>query len=137
VSANTRQNPRYALEVDAEVRLGEPDRKVLPIRTRDVSRGGLAFYAPTQIASASEVTISMALVFDEKTFSEPLQVRARVVWCTPFGEGRFQVGTCFLNMTGEQRSYLELFLRYLKEGARSEEPENEKDEKDKDEEAFG
>jgi hypothetical protein len=110
---NSRQSPRYALEIDAEIRL---DGKVLPVRTRDVSRGGLCFAASYTIPSSTELMISMSLVFDEKTFSEPLQVRARVVWCTPLGEARYQVGTCFLNMTGEQRSYLELFLRYLKEG---------------------
>jgi hypothetical protein len=57
----------------------------------------------------------MALVFDEETFSEPLDVRARVVWCTPLG-AKYQIGTTFLGLTNENRTYLDMFLRYLKEG---------------------
>jgi hypothetical protein len=109
---DARAHPRYACEIDAEVRL--PGRKV-PARTHDVSRGGMAFTADQAIPSGSEVQISMALVFDEETFSEPLDVRARVVWCTPLGQ-RFQIGTSFIGLTNENRNYLEMFLRYLREG---------------------
>lgn len=112
MSSDLRAHPRYALEVDAEVSLH--DRKI-PARTSDVSRGGLAFTADASVPFGTEVHISMALVFDEETFSEPLDVRARVVWCTPLGP-RFQIGTTFLGLTNENRTYLEMFLRYLKEG---------------------
>jgi PilZ domain-containing protein len=111
---STRAHPRYALEVDAQVRLKD---QVLPARTKDVSRGGLCFTGETPIPAGSDVEVSLALVFDEHTFSEPLVLRARVVWCTTLDETRHQVGTAFVNLTSEQRAYLDLFLRYLKEGA--------------------
>lgn len=57
----------------------------------------------------------MSLVFDEDTFSEPLELPARIVWCTPLGD-KFQLGASFLPMTSEQLSYLAMFLRYLREG---------------------
>jgi hypothetical protein len=112
-SEKPRAHPRYAVEIDAEVSAG-PTR--IPVRTRDVSRGGLAFVAPAALKPGDEVGISMSLVFSESSFSEPLRVRARVVWSTELGPGRHQIGTAFTNFTGEQRSNLELFLRFLREG---------------------
>jgi PilZ domain len=108
-----RAHPRYAVEIDAEVTAG--DTRV-PVRTRDVSRGGLAFVSTMALPAGSEVGLSMSLVFSESSFSEPLRVRARVVWSTELGPGRHQIGTAFTNFTGEQRSNLDLFLRFLREG---------------------
>jgi hypothetical protein len=112
-SENTRAHPRYAVEIDAEVSAGHVR---VPVRTRDVSRGGLAFLSPEALVGGQEVGISMSLVFSESQFSEPLRVRARIVWSTDLGTGRHQIGTAFTNLTGEQRSNLDLFLRYLREG---------------------
>jgi hypothetical protein len=114
-----RAHPRYALEIDASVTFGS-DR--LPVRTRDVSRGGLCFAAKRAIPLGEVVHISMSLVFDEATFSEPLDLRARVVWCTALGDAH-QVGTSFLGLTAEGRAYLDMFLRYLKEGLERHEAE--------------
>jgi hypothetical protein len=111
-----RAHPRYAHEVDCTVRHGE---RTIPARSRDVSRGGLCLASPTPIPLGAEVTMSIALVFDEQTFSEPLALRARVVWCTQIG-GMHQIGTSFIGLTAEGRHYLEMFLRYLKEGQRRE-----------------
>ena len=116
-SENNRAHPRYAVEIDAQVTTPSGP---LPVRTRDVSRGGLAFTAPHALASGQEVAISMALVFSENSFSEPLKVRARIVWSTELTPGRHQIGTAFTHMTGEQRSYLSLFLRFLEEGKEKE-----------------
>jgi len=112
-SENTRAHPRYAVEIDAEVTDGHLR---VPVRTRDVSRGGLAFLSTKPLARGAEVGISMSLVFSESSFSEPLRPRARVVWCTEIGPDRQQIGTAFTNLTGEQRSNLDLFLQYLREG---------------------
>jgi hypothetical protein len=120
MSADNRAHPRYALEVDAEVRHAGGK---IPARTRDVSRGGGCLSIPVGLPLGAEVTISIALVFDEETFSEPLALRARVVWCTPIGD-RHQLGVTFIGMTAEQRHYLEMFLRYLREGQRREAQEH-------------
>jgi hypothetical protein len=135
MSSQTRAHPRYALEIDAEVVF---DRERLPVRTRDVSRGGLCFIAPVGLPLGKEITLNMALVFDEATFSEPLLLRARVVWCTGLGDTQFQVGTTFLGMTGESRAYLEMVLRYLKEGkTREREAAQAASDDDDDGEVFG
>jgi hypothetical protein len=115
-ASEPREHPRFALEVDASIDVG--DRQI-PVRTRDLSRGGLCFVATSPVAAGAEVRMTLALVFDEATFSESLAVRARVVWCTPLAEGQYQLGTCFLGLTADNRTYLDLFLRYLKEGSRA------------------
>ena len=114
MSSEARSHPRYALEVDAEVRTASGN---LPARTRDVSRGGLALTLPEALPLGTEVVLNLALVFDEETFSEPLLLRARVVWCTRIAD-RHQIGTTFVSMTNEQRAYLDMFMRYLTEGKR-------------------
>ena len=45
--AEPRAHPRYAVEIDAEVRSGA---QVIPARTRNVSRGGLALLVHQPIA---------------------------------------------------------------------------------------
>jgi hypothetical protein len=123
-----RSSPRFALEIDAEVTF--QNRKI-PVRTRDLSRGGLCFHASAAMPVGADLEMQVSLVFEEETFSEPLHIRTRVVWCTPIAATSFQVGTCFVGLTGEQRSYLDLFLRYLKEGqARHQAPEPAVDEDD-------
>ena len=109
----TRAHPRFAVEVDAEVRLVD---RVIPARTRNVSRGGICFVTREAIPLGTEVVLNMALVFDEQTFSEPLLVRSRIVWCTDLGGGRWQVGTTFFGLTQDNRAYLDMFLRYLRAG---------------------
>lgn len=112
MTQSTRQYPRYAIEAAIEF--------VTPAggtrgRSKNVSRGGLAANVERPLPPGLRVDVRMSLVFDEGTFSEPLVLPARVVWCTPLGH-TFQVGTAFLPMTTDQRSYLAMFLRYLKEG---------------------
>ncbi len=114
MSSDARAHPRYALEVDAEVRTATGS---IPARTRDVSRGGLALTLSDALPLGTEVMLNLALVFDEETFSEPLLLRARVVWCTRLAD-KHQIGTTFVSMTTEQRAYLDMFMRYLTEGKR-------------------
>jgi hypothetical protein len=106
-----RADPRYALEIDAEITVGD-DR--FPARTRDVSRGGLSFLFPRPVTVGAAVGIAVSLVSEERALSEPLALRGRVVWCTPIA-GNHQVGVTFVSLTGDQRVYLELFLRYLED----------------------
>ncbi len=108
--AGTRAHPRYALEIDAEVRIGE--RKI-PARTRNISRGGLAISARHRLPIGAGVTISLALVFDEESMSEPLPLQGRVVWCSPIAEDAYQLGLMFVGVRSEERSYVDMFIRYL------------------------
>jgi hypothetical protein len=81
-------------------------------RSKNVSEGGLAANVTRPVPPGSQVLVRMSLVFDEDSFSEPLALPARVVWCTPIG-AMFQLGASFLPMSGEKQSYLAMFLRYL------------------------
>lgn len=109
---SVRQYPRYAIE--AEIELVTAAGKTRG-RTKNVSRGGLSASVERPVPPGLRVNVRMSLVFDEDTFSEPLVIPARIVWCTPLGE-RFQVGAAFLPMDQEQVAYLAMFLRYLEEG---------------------
>jgi hypothetical protein len=135
MASETRAHPRYALELDAEIRL--PDR-VIPGRSRDVSRGGLCLSLVEALPLGTEIWLNLALVFDEETFSEPLLIRARVVWCTELDD-KHQVGVTYVGMTTEQRAYLDMFLRYLTEGKRraAMEADDSGDIEDKNENPFG
>src|SRR5262249_3355337 len=105
--------PRFALEVDAEIHA--PD-KTLPARTNNVSRGGLCFLAAEPIPVGTSVDLTLALVFDAETHSEPLALRARIVWCTRMADARHQIGASFGQTTGEQRAYINLFIDFLARG---------------------
>jgi Tfp pilus assembly protein PilZ len=107
-----RADPRYALEIDAEITVGD---ERFPARTRDLSRGGLSFHAPRPVTVGAAVGIAVSLVSEDRALSEPLALRGRVVWCTPVAGDRHQVGVSFVSLTGDQRVYLELFLRYLED----------------------
>ena len=103
-----------AAEVDVEVSSGD---KSLPARTTDISAGGLCIEIPEALPFGSDVILTLSLVFDENTMSEPLKICARVVWCTQLDEKRFQLGTSFASITNQSRGYLNMFLRYLSQGA--------------------
>jgi Tfp pilus assembly protein PilZ len=113
-----RAHPRFALEIDAEVRTGQ---FIVPARTRNVSRGGLAITTQKSLPVGAVVTVSLSLVFGargaETAMSEPLPLQGRVVWCSPVdteqGAG-FQLGVMFVGIRSEERSYVDMFLRYLK-----------------------
>ena len=109
-----RQYPRYALK--AEIEIVAPT--AMKGRARNLSRGGLCADFPAQVAAGTEVELRLWLVFDTDTFSEPLEVPARVVWCTGVGD-HFQVGAQWGTLDSEQVSYLEMFLRFLEEGDRA------------------
>ncbi len=108
-----RAHPRYAVEIDAEFR---GDFGKVAARTRDISSGGMACWANAPLVAGTEPEVALSLVFSEKEFSEPLVLRARIVWSTPMGNGKHQLGCAFTGMNRDSRQYLEMFLRYLQEG---------------------
>ena len=115
MSRTERQFPRYATEAQVIVRREgtEPAQG----RTTNLSRGGLGATMGGPIAVGASVEVAIALVFGEDQYSEPLSLPARVAWCTQLGEG-WQIGVAFRAL-GDRGPYLDLFLRYLADGARS------------------
>jgi len=110
-----RQFPRYALEAAVTLLCGP---RSLRGRTSNLSRGGLCATFAENLAIGGRVDVELALVFENDALSEPLSLRARVVWCTAF-EQRYQVGLAFLPTPGDAGRFLDMFLEFLAEGRRS------------------
>lgn len=81
-------------------------------RTTNLSRGGLCTDLTAAIPVGSDVVVNIALVFDQGTRSEALQLDARVVWSTSV-DGTRQTGLSFQRLQPVQAEYLQLFLQYL------------------------
>ncbi len=113
MTAQQRQFPRYAIE--ATVTLTDGGRSVTG-RTQNVSRGGACAMTPSAVSVGGRIEIELVLVFGEGQMSEPLRIPGRVVWCTAV-EKSFQVGLSFAGLSADQLKYLDLFLKYLEEGA--------------------
>ncbi len=134
IELGRRQHERFAVKVEAEV---QTDAGTFPATTRDLSRGGVCFVVAEPLERGSFFTMSLSLVLGENTFSEPLVVQGRVVWCTDTDEGH-QIGASLAALDGETREYLQMFLNFLAEGlqvgdeegdeAGDEEPEDEDEE---------
>ena len=115
-----RQFPRFAIEAELVIvtRGGSSHRG----RTSNLSRGGMCAFVDEPVASGQTVDIEISLVFAEGHTSESLTLPARVVWCTALGASH-QIGVSFLALLAGQREYLELFLRFLAEGAQQLRPD--------------
>jgi hypothetical protein len=59
-----------------------------------------------------ELLIDLILLIGPTSTSEPLPLRARVVWCTPISQA-FQIGAMFEKLSRKEHTFLEMFLRYL------------------------
>jgi hypothetical protein len=109
MTADLREHPRYAVAVSCEL---SHEGKVLRGQTKDLSRGGISLLLDQPVPISTVADLSAALIFGDNTFSEPLHVKAVVVWCTKLGP-RWQIGAKFSKVTRETRTYLDLFLRFL------------------------
>jgi hypothetical protein len=107
-----RQHPRYAIELDAQIDLGE---RVVAGRTRDISIGGFSMLADEPVPVHSDCEIKLALVFSQNEFSEQLVLPASIVWCTALKQAH-QIGVKFGELTPQTRDYLDLFVRFLEGG---------------------
>jgi len=110
MTEDLRRHPRFAVDVQANVRTN--DGRKLPARTRDLSRSGICLITTHALAQREELLIDLILLIGPSSSSEPLPLRARVVWCTPISQA-FQVGAMFENLSRKEQSFLEMFLRYL------------------------
>ena len=102
-----------------------------PGRTRNLSQGGLCCDIEGGLPLGADCGLRLSLVFDENTFSEPLELTGRVVWSTPLAGGSSQIGLTFTGMNQDLRHYLQMFRRFLedsrnKDGADSTDEEPEK-----------
>ena len=106
-----RANPRFACDVETEVRL--EDGRVLPARAQDISFSGVCVVAAEPAPPRSRATFALRLVM-EWAETEPLELPGVVVWCTRTRDGH-QIGARFdpQAMGDEAWQRLDVFLRFL------------------------
>ena len=105
-----RRYPRFHIDVEASVHTSD-GRKLLA-RTRDLSRSGICLIASDSLGTGERLSIELVLLLGPTSSSEPLPLRARVVWCTSIS-GAFQVGAMFDKLSVKEAAFLDMFLRYL------------------------
>jgi hypothetical protein len=118
-----RVSPRFAVHLATEI--ATVDGRVHPGTSRNLSRDGLCVEIGAPIPAGDGVTVRVTLVFDADRTSEPLDLPARVVWCTPFGDSSHQVGCQLLQLSSETLIDLDMFLRYLEQQAPSDSDDDE------------
>jgi hypothetical protein len=106
-----RRHQRYAVDVQATLGIGSLR---VQARTRDISRTGICLISTEPLTPGTLAPLELVLAFGEGSYSEPLSLSARIVWCTELG-GSFQVGAMFDDVTDQQDGFLEMFLQYLGE----------------------
>jgi hypothetical protein len=114
--ADKRGSPRFAVQLTAEIVAA--GGRVHRGESRNLSRTGLCLEIVEALVTGDDVVVRVTLMFDDDRSSEPLELPARVVWCTSFGDAH-QVGTQFRPMTEDRATYLDMFLRYLEQQAAS------------------
>jgi c-di-GMP-binding flagellar brake protein YcgR len=110
--ADKRQHPRYAIELDAEITVGDV---VAAGRTHDISKGGFSMLAKKAVPVHAPGQVKLALVFSENEFSEQLVLPATAMWCTPI-KNAYQIGVKFVMLDPQNRGYLDLFIKFLDGG---------------------
>jgi PilZ domain-containing protein len=104
-----REHPRFETVLDCEIAHG--DRRMRG-HTHDLSRGGISVEVAEPIEVSSVVDLALSLVFSVGAASEPLDVKAVIVWCTRLGDS-YQVGAKFALLSHQTRSFLDVFLKFL------------------------
>jgi len=105
-----RRYPRVHVDVQGNVHT--VDGRKLIARTRDLSRSGICIITTDALAPGEKLRIELVLLLGSGSSSEPLPLRARVVWCTAIG-GAYQIGAVFDGLTTKESAFLDMFLRYL------------------------
>jgi hypothetical protein len=109
-SNDLRRSPRVTVDVQANIHT--VDGRKLIARTRDLSRSGICIITTEALAAGEKLRIELVLLLGNSSSSEPLPLRARVVWCTAIASA-FQIGAMFDTLTVKESAFLDMFMRYL------------------------
>jgi len=107
-----RRATRYDVEVSAEVYTTEA---VLPASTRNLSETGVCFDVDQELQEDGTVGVSLFLVSDgiEDPDAEPLNIRAKVIWCSEREDTGFSAGMRFEELDDKGASVIKDFLSQL------------------------
>ncbi len=108
-----RNAARFEVEVAAEVY--SANAAVLPANTRNLSNTGCCIETTQGLEENSTIGVSLFLTTDgiEDPDTEPLNVKAVVMWATEVDESGFTAGVRFEDMTEENTVLLQQFLEAL------------------------
>jgi hypothetical protein len=103
---------RFNVEVAAEV---YTPGQVLAATTRNLSNTGVCLEINSGLEEGSIVGISLFFTADgiEDPDSEPLNVKASVIWCAQKDDANYSAGACFESLTDDDKSLLGEFLAAL------------------------
>lgn len=107
-----RAHQRFSVQMEAKI---FSDDRLHVALTRDLSRGGICFTLLEPLQVGSPFTVELALIFSENTFSEPLVLSGKVIWCTKVDQG-YQIGAVFFTLDETAQDYLNMFLSFLLRG---------------------
>jgi hypothetical protein len=107
-----RRAHRYDVAVSAEVYTA---RAVLPASTRNLSESGVCFDLDEALGEDAVVGVSLFLVSDgiEDPDAEPLNVKAKVVWCSEREDAGFSAGMRFEELPETGQTVIKGFLSQL------------------------
>ena len=107
-----RKAARYEVAVAAEVYTAE---EVLPASTRNLSETGVCFDLGQSLAEDATVGVSLFLVSDgiEDPDAEPLNIKAKVVWCSEREDTGFSAGMRFEELSADGTDTIKSFLSQL------------------------
>jgi hypothetical protein len=106
---DSRREERRPVDIKATISV---DGRAVPARTRDISRSGICLLSDTEIPCDTELQIQLVLSLGIDKISEPLMVTGRTIWCTAMF-GRYQIGVIFVQIDGNRRRFLDLFMRFV------------------------
>jgi hypothetical protein len=109
-----RKAERYDVAVSAEVYTAE---EVLSASTRNLSETGVCFDLAQALGEDATVGVSLFLVSDgiEDPDAEPLNVKAKVIWCSERDDTGFSAGMRFEDLNDEGTGTIKGFLSQLDE----------------------
>lgn len=110
-----RQHPRYNVELRAEVFTG---KEIIPVLTRNISKGGLSLVLNRPIEEGKTIAISLFVTEDgiEDPDREPLNLKAKLVWCAEQEDGSYVVGARFMELKPEEDRILDSLISILEKG---------------------
>ena len=109
-----RKAERYDVAVSAEVYTAE---EVLSASTRNLSETGVCFDLAQSLGEDATVGVSLFLISDgiEDPDAEPLNVKAKVIWCSEREDTGFSAGARFEDVTEQQAQLIGNFRAELEE----------------------
>ena len=110
MGADRRQYQRTPLPFEAKYRFsGDFTTAWRTVRTMNISAGGMRFRSADFIEEGAVLDVQVAL----PTRSEPLTIKARVVWSQAMGSGVTENGAEFFDVSPDEETKIDELVQFL------------------------